>query len=481
MCLPFMKERAENLSGRILNSTPNAIIAVDDNLMIQQVNPAAAELFHLDDPLHMKGNYIGNLLDPAPFTKVMDEGENIIDEKAYLPMYGKYVEQSIIYDKEHNFVLALMRDITQQGNRQRKEQGAAHGDHRGHGPGDSKADAGGAGNRLPAGRDHGGDENSADKAEKYGFERRRINSLRLPWALWEGRITWIFSWKEGHTSLIKYGEELCGDCVESTYHDDKMTLVLADGLGSGVKANILSTLTAKIICTMMAEGLNMEECVSTIASTLPVCAERQIAYSTFTILQVGRDGNAYLAQFDNPETIFIRDGKVTPYEKTEKNLHGKLIYESRFTLQEDDMFLAMSDGVIHAGVGMLLNFGWQMEDVVNYVQENYRRDMSAKMMANTLVGACRDLYMDKAGDDTTVAVMRIRRCQIVNIMLGPPVDPKDDDKVVEEFLAQPGKKSSPAGPRPKWWQSIWVPRLPRTSITLTRRCRPSDTSRESTW
>lgn len=246
--------------------------------------------------------------------------------------------------------------------------------------------------------------------------------------------------EEGHTSLIKYGEELCGDCVESTYHDDKMTLVLADGLGSGVKANILSTLTAKIICTMMAEGLNMEECVSTIASTLPVCAERQIAYSTFTILQVGRDGNAYLAQFDNPETIFIRDGKVTPYEKTEKNLHGKLIYESRFTLQEDDMFLAMSDGVIHAGVGMLLNFGWQMEDVVNYVQENYRKDMSAKMMANTLVGACRDLYMDKAGDDTTVAVMRIRQCQIVNIMLGPPVDPKDDDKVVEEFLGQPGKK-----------------------------------------
>ena len=81
--------------------------------------------------------------------------------------------------------------------------------------------------------------------------------------------------EEGHTSLIKYGEELCGDCVESSYHDDKMTLVLADGLGSGVKANILSTLTAKIICTMMAEGLNMEECVSTIASTLPVCAERR--------------------------------------------------------------------------------------------------------------------------------------------------------------------------------------------------------------
>ena len=98
--------------------------------------------------------------------------------------------------------------------------------------------------------------------------------------------------ESGYVSLNKYGGELCGDRVESIYHDDSMTLVLADGLGSGVKASILSTLTSKIISTMMAEGLSVEDCVSTIAATLPVCSVRGVAYSTFTIVHIVNDETA---------------------------------------------------------------------------------------------------------------------------------------------------------------------------------------------
>ena len=120
--------------------------------------------------------------------------------------------------------------------------------------------------------------------------------------------------ESGYVSLNKHGEELCGDRVESIYHDDSMTLVLADGLGSGVKANILSTLTSKIICTMMAQGMPIEDCVQTIAGSLPVCNVRKIAYSTFTILNVDKQGNAYMVQFDNPNMIVLRDGKNLEYE-----------------------------------------------------------------------------------------------------------------------------------------------------------------------
>ena len=91
----------------------------------------------------------------------------------------------------------------------------------------------------------------------------------------------------GYKSIHHYGEELCGDHIEIVEQDENScVIVLADGLGSGVKASILSTLTSKIISTMMAAGLPIDECVSTIAATLPVCSERGVAYSTFTILHL---------------------------------------------------------------------------------------------------------------------------------------------------------------------------------------------------
>ena len=91
----------------------------------------------------------------------------------------------------------------------------------------------------------------------------------------------------GYLSLNKWGEQLCGDRVEIVDQGENSTvIVLADGMGSGVKANILSSLTSKIISTMMAANMRLEDCVSTIASTLPVCAVRGVAYSTFTIIHI---------------------------------------------------------------------------------------------------------------------------------------------------------------------------------------------------
>lgn len=115
--------------------------------------------------------------------------------------------------------------------------------------------------------------------------------------------------------------------------------MLADGLGSGVKASILSTLTSKIISTMMAQGLSLEDCVETIAATLPICSERGVAYSTFTIIHVVNNEEAEIMQYDNPHVILLRDGENVEYPEIEMNIGGKKIYRSRIRLKEDDILL----------------------------------------------------------------------------------------------------------------------------------------------
>ena len=130
----------------------------------------------------------------------------------------------------------------------------------------------------------------------------------------------------GYKSVNHCGEQLCGDHVDIVEQDSSSTvIVLADGLGSGVKASILSTLTSKIISTMMAEGISLEECVSTIAATLPICSVRGVAYSTFTIIHIVDNVDAELIQFDNPLVVLIRDFKNYDYPKTEMNIGGKKI------------------------------------------------------------------------------------------------------------------------------------------------------------
>src|SRR5574344_2993460 len=98
----------------------------------------------------------------------------------------------------------------------------------------------------------------------------------------------------GYTSLNKFGEELCGDRVEYSVNGDYTTVVLADGLGSGVKANILSTLTSKILCTMVSNNIGIEDCLETIIQSLPVCKERGVAYSTFSVIHLNNQGKGYL-------------------------------------------------------------------------------------------------------------------------------------------------------------------------------------------
>jgi hypothetical protein len=244
----------------------------------------------------------------------------------------------------------------------------------------------------------------------------------------------------GYKSINHYGEQLCGDHVDVVEpSDDSTVIVLSDGLGSGVKASILSTLTSKIISTMLAEGLSLEECVETIAATLPVCSVRGVAYSTFTIIHLKNNQVAELIQYDNPHAIVIRDEQVWDYPKTEMNIGGKKIYKSVIKLQENDIFVAMSDGCPHAGIGTAYNFGWKREDIASFMETLSHAGYTAKTLSTMLVDECDKLYGQKPGDDATACVVRIRKREPMNMLFGPPSNRDDADRMMSLFFSKEGK------------------------------------------
>lgn len=243
-----------------------------------------------------------------------------------------------------------------------------------------------------------------------------------------------------YESINKFNEELCGDKVEILRNDSSVIIVLADGLGSGVKANILATLTSKIIATFMANGMEIDQAVETIVNTLPVCRERELAYSTFTILQIFHSGKGYLAEFDNPALFRMRKGKSTPFETTEREISGKIVKESRFDVLPGDLFVMVSDGAIHAGVGHTLNLGWQWENLKEYIQKTYQSNMTSKYIASLLLSACDNLYEHQPGDDTTVVAVRIQKTVNLNVMIGPPLKKENDEEIVRKFIESEGKK-----------------------------------------
>lgn len=243
-----------------------------------------------------------------------------------------------------------------------------------------------------------------------------------------------------YKSLNKHNEELCGDKVEILKTKDSNIIILADGMGSGVKANILATLTSKILGTMFLNGAELEECVQTIVKTLPVCKVREVAYSTFSILQIFNNGEAYLVEFDNPACVIIRDKALYNIPYKERIIEGRTIREYRFQVKMNDCFILMSDGVIHAGVGKALNFGWTWDNMAHYSVEATNATLSASRLVSILSKACDELYMHSPGDDTTIAVARIIDSKVVHLFTGPPLEKEKDEEVVQAFLSGNAKR-----------------------------------------
>ena len=241
----------------------------------------------------------------------------------------------------------------------------------------------------------------------------------------------------GWASVNKHDEKLCGDFFKIFESNGKKVFVLSDGLGSGVKANILSTLTTTILGTMLSRGVPLDECVNTVATTLPVCRMRKMAYSTFTVLQI-ENRVAYLVQYSNPAVILLRQGQSFNYPQSIHFIGEKEISESHVPIVTGDILVLMSDGITNAGIRKLAPDGWKRDEVVAFLERLNTTEMSAPRIAAQIVNGCLTLSEESLDDDSTVLVIKLRDRSVVNMLVGPPENKEDDNRILKLFFAKEG-------------------------------------------
>ncbi|MCT4639677.1 MAG: SpoIIE family protein phosphatase [Bacteroidales bacterium] len=246
------------------------------------------------------------------------------------------------------------------------------------------------------------------------------------------------------------GERICGDVFLSKKieGEDRIITVLSDGMGHGVKANILATLTATMALNFAKEHKDPATTADTIMNTLPVCSVRKISYSTFTIIDIENNKDITILEYDNPRTTVFRDNKIfdPPWQciilNSEKNA-GKEIYTCSFELQQGDRIVFWSDGIAQSGLGTnKYPFGWGLENAQEYVAGLLNKDsrLSASDLAKKVVNraVANDIYKSK--DDTSCASIYYREPRKLLVCTGPPYEKEKDKELISAYKNFNGKR-----------------------------------------
>jgi PAS domain-containing protein len=122
MCLPYLKQKAESFSDAIVKNSPNGIVVLNENLEVQQINESARRMMNIRFSSDILGEPVVRILDPIDFVEVLDSGKSILNKRVYLAEYNRYVEQSVVHDRESHLLICNMRDVTdEQLEREKKE------------------------------------------------------------------------------------------------------------------------------------------------------------------------------------------------------------------------------------------------------------------------------------------------------------------------------------------------------------------------
>jgi len=246
------------------------------------------------------------------------------------------------------------------------------------------------------------------------------------------------------------GERICGDVFlsERIKTEERIIIVLSDGMGHGVKANMLATLTSKMALNFTREHKNVNRIAEIIMNTLPVCSQRQISYSTFTIIDIEADGKTTILEYDNPETIIFRDNEIFNPEwqciilQSDRN-SGKELKSCTFYAQKEDRIISCSDGITQSGMGShSFPFGWGHDNLTQFTHRLIKNnpDISANKLAGKVVNMAYQNDGYHAKDDTSCASIYFREPRKLLICTGPPYEEEKDKKLAQEVKKFKGKK-----------------------------------------
>jgi len=257
-----------------------------------------------------------------------------------------------------------------------------------------------------------------------------------------------------YAQFYKTGNRIGGDVFLSSRNAEKNRIVctLSDGLGSGVKANVLANLTAHMAQKMSFSPMNAVRSAEIIMDTLPVCKERKISYSTFSIVQVlfRKDAiSAKLIEYDNPGILLFDREELLPLQKKRNSLRRERAFKDEHIdaagtkLKNGQRLIMFTDGVTQAGLGTgAYPLGWRMKYVTDYIRGVLKRnpEISSKSLAESIIRKARSLDGGVARDDITCAVISVRNPRDLIIATGPPITKEQDKRLVDRVMKFSGRK-----------------------------------------
>jgi len=248
----------------------------------------------------------------------------------------------------------------------------------------------------------------------------------------------------------KDGQGAAGDVFISHRLADEGRIVcaLADGLGSGIKASVLATLTATMAIKYISSEMDIQKAAQVIMETLPVCSQRKIGYSTFTLVDIRNNGQVRIVEYDNPPYVLLMEDSTQRVEKEKvcietAHLGQRTLSYSRFQAQKGFRLVMYTDGISQSGMGSAqMPLGWTDAYAVAFIAERIRRvgDISARCLSREVVNRAMGNDRYYAKDDITCAVINFRNPRKLLVLTGPSIDKGKDKAMALRLDGYPGKK-----------------------------------------